>query len=236
MRNADELHDALLNLVTIDDLEAGPWSAWLTELVAAARAARISLSSGHELWFAAEKWPIVHAAYPTATPEPLIALPEHLQQEVSASEAWTTLARGRVEHSGPTTAAALADFLELDAGAISAALEALEGQGLVLRGRFTTDAQQQLDRPADEWCDRRLLARIHRLTLAGLRRQIRPVEPRSFLHFLAGHHHLLDGSRWGGPVGAREAIAQLQVSSCRPGLGSSGCWGSRGRVRSGLAR
>ncbi len=210
VRNADELHDALLNLVTIDGLEAGSWSHWLAELVAAGRAARIALSSGRELWFAAEKWPIVHAAYPAAAPEPPIALPEHLQQEVSASEAWTALARGRVEHSGPTTAAALADFLELDVGAVGAALEALEGQGLVLRGRFTTDAQQQLDRPADEWCDRRLLARIHRLTLAGLRRQIQPVEPRDFLHFLAGHHHLLDGSRWSGPVGAREAIAQLQ--------------------------
>ena len=210
VRSADELHDALLNLVAIDDLEASPWSAWLAALVTAGRAARISLSSGRELWFAAEKWPIVHAAHPAAQPQPPIALPEHLQQEVSASEAWTALARGRVEHSGPTTAAALADFLELDAGAISAALEALEGQGLVLRGRFTTDAQQQLDRPSDEWCDRRLLARIHRLTLAGLRRQIQPVEPRDFLHFLAGHHHLLDGSRCGGPVGAREAIAQLQ--------------------------
>ncbi len=210
VRSADELHDALLNLVTIDSLEAGPWSAWLAELVAAGRAARIVLANGRELWFAAEKWPIVHAAYSAAAPEPPIALPEHLHQKVSASEAWTALARGRVEHAGPTTAAALANFLEIDAGAVSAALEALEGQGLVLRGRFTFGAQEQLDRPADEWCDRRLLARIHRLTLAGLRRQIQPVEPREFLHFLAGHHHLLDGSRWAGPVGAREAIAQLQ--------------------------
>jgi ATP-dependent Lhr-like helicase len=82
----------------------------------------------------------------------------------------------------------------------------------VLRGNFSGRAQDAADNTSSttEWCDRRLLARIHRLTISGLRQQIQPVEPRAFLHFLARHHHLVPENRWGGAVGVREAIAQLQ--------------------------
>ncbi len=125
------------------------------------------------------------------------------------------LVRGRIEHVGPTTARELADFLGLSEPLVTASLEALEGQGAVLRGNFFAGDAADAAGPtppqqAVGWCDRRLLARIHRLTLAGLRQQIQPVEPRAFLHFLTRYHHLSPEDRWGGPVGVREAVAQLQ--------------------------
>ncbi|HEV3022417.1 MAG TPA: DEAD/DEAH box helicase, partial [Pirellulales bacterium] len=214
VRSADELHDALLNLMAIGVLEAAPWSRWMDDLVAAGRAARVLRAGQPELWIALENWPVVHAAFPDARLEPALTLPEHLQRDVTSAEASVALVRGRIEHSGPTTAAEIGTFLGLTEGVTLAALEALEGHGAVLRGQFTDPLYDNGDAAngsaTSQWCDRRLLARIHRLTLQGLRRRIQPVEPRDFLRFLARRHHLAPKSHWGGPVGVREAIAQLQ--------------------------
>jgi ATP-dependent Lhr-like helicase len=209
VRSADELHDALLNLVTIDVLEAAAWQPWLDELIAAGRATRVVRPQGRVLWIAAENWPIIQSAFNDAQADPPVSLPERLLRQVERAEAWMALVRGRVEHSGPITAAQIGDFLNLDESFVTASLEALEGQGVVLRGSFT-EAVQNGAATGGEWCDRRLLARIHRLTLRGLRDQIQPVEPRAFLHFLTRHHHLVPENQWGGAVGVREAIAQLQ--------------------------
>lgn len=208
VRNAEELHDALLNLMAIDALETSAWKPWLDELIAEGRACRVIRSGQSDLWIAAESWPVLKAAFDDAQADPPIKLPERLEREVSRTDAWVALVRGRIEHSGPTTAAEIGQFLALAEDFVTPALEALEGQGLVLRGSF--GASNEDGAPSTQWCDRRLLARIHRLTLQGLREQIQPVEPRAFLHFLARYHHLLPASKWGGAVGVREAIAQLE--------------------------
>jgi ATP-dependent Lhr-like helicase len=248
VRDAEELHDALLNLVAVDAFETSDWSAWMDELIAEGRATRVIRPRERELYAAAENWPIVQAIFPDARCEPAISLPKRLTRDVPRHEALTALVRGRMEHDGPTTAAALGEFFGLDADSVSASLEALEGQGTVLRGHFShrpsplvgeggersepgegapcqsaypltpTLAHERRGRVVEsngtgtttQWCDRRLLARIHRLTIQGLREQVRPVEPADFLRFLTRHHHLLGTSRWGGPVGVREAISQLQ--------------------------
>lgn len=214
VRSADELHDALLSLVSLDQRQVGSWTPWLDELARAGRATRV-LRDGHApLWIAAENWPVVRAAFPHATVEPSLELPPELDRVVTQADAWIALVRGRIEHSGPVTARELAATIGLEESFAAAALEALEGQGTVLRGTFTARSQRNAETDKStaeaEWCDRRLLARIHRLTMHGLRQQIQPVEPRAFLHFLARHHHLLADNRWGGAVGVREAVAQLQ--------------------------
>jgi ATP-dependent Lhr-like helicase len=211
VRSADELHDALTNLVVIDTLEAATWQTWLDKLADDGRATHVQVPGGRDFWTTAENWPVLRAAYPQATATPPVTLPEKLEREVTSADAAVALVRGRVEHAGPTTAAEIAGFLGLDEGLVFASLEAIEGRGAVMRGNFFSDLK-----PADGgeppvgWCDRRLLARIHRLTLTGLRQQIQPVEPRAYLHFLTRFHHLTKGSHWGGAVGLREAIAQLQ--------------------------
>ncbi len=213
VRSSDELHDALISLVAIDLLEAAPWQTWLEQLAAAGRAARVALPEGRVFWIVAENWPILRGAYSQVSAEPAVQLPEKLEREVTSADASVALVRGRIEHSGPTTATEIAAFLGLDESLVFAALEAIEGRGSVLRGNFFSgDAAGDSpgEKPPTGWCDRRLLARIHRLTLSGLRRQIQAVEPRAYLHFLIRHHHLVQENRWGGAVGVREAIAQLQ--------------------------
>ncbi|HEX3726383.1 MAG TPA: DEAD/DEAH box helicase, partial [Pirellulales bacterium] len=222
VRSGEELHDALMNLVAIDETEAANWSQWLDELAATGRATRAARPGGHSLWTAAETWPLVQAVYPDATPEPSVTLPERLRRDVPRHEGLVALVRGRIEHSGPTTAARLGQFLDVDPDSVHAALEALEGQGTVLRGNFTEPTAADGRATAAQWCDRRLLARIHRLTVQGLRRQVRPVEPTEFLSFLARWHHLAPENHWGGAVGVREAIAQLQGFEL-----PAGAWESR---------
>lgn len=209
VRDADELHDALLSLGTIDQMEAHPWMTWMRQLLAAGRAARVERPGLANLWIAAENWPLVSAVFPEATADPTPQLPERLHREIERTDAAVALVRGRIEVAGPTTAAELGEFLGLEESFVSATLEALEGRGSVLRGSFTGGAQNGAE-TGSEWCDRRLLARIHRLTLSGLRAQIQAVEPRAYLHFLARYHHLAADNQWGGAVGVREVIAQLQ--------------------------
>jgi ATP-dependent Lhr-like helicase len=223
VRSADELHDALAGMVLAREHQCSEWSPWFSELVESGRGAVVRVGAGecaeeegqvenlsYGFWIAAECWPIVRAIYPDATVEPAVVLPERLDKAVESADAMVEIVRGQMSYRGPVTAGQLAAELGLGDDAVSAALEALEGRGIVLRGQFTSPVRTApADRP-HEWCDRRLLARIHRLTLDGLRRRIQPVTPEEFIGFLVGHHRLQPDHHWIGQGGVREAIAQLQ--------------------------
>lgn len=222
VRDADELHDALLSLVVVFDDESADWSPWFEQLVVAGRAARVQQHGAQQngssktaelllprsFWIAAERWPLIRAVFPDAQAQPPVVLPDKLDVFWEASQGWVEMVRGRIQHSRPVTAEKLAGQVGLEVSQVSAALEALEGEGAVLRGKFAAPSAGNSDEV--QWCDRRLLARIHRLTLDGLRRRIQPVEPADFLRFLVHHHHLDSYQLWGGPVGVREAVAQLK--------------------------
>jgi ATP-dependent Lhr-like helicase len=126
-----------------------------------------------------------------------------------AARAWTRtdalveLLRGRFTISGPTTAAALAATLAVTEEDVDAALLTLESEGAVLRGVFTPGVG------ALEWCDRRLLARIHRYTLHRLRAEIAPVSAAQFMRFLFSWQHAEPASRLSGIDGLRAVITQL---------------------------
>ncbi len=112
--------------------------------------------------------------------------------------------RGRLEGQGPATKEALAGALGLDRGEIAAALAALEAEGFALRGRFTPGADR------DEWCERRLLARIHRYTIGRLRGEIEPVAARDFLRFLFEWQRVMPEARMEGPDALEAVIGQLE--------------------------
>src|SRR6185436_13415678 len=133
-------------------------------------------------------------------------LPESLRNEVPADDGRKLLVRGRLEISGPTTAKRIAEELGMELTHVEIALEQLELVGVVLRGRFTDESQSE----ATEWCERRLLARIHRLTLDGLRRQVAPVEGIAFMRYLLAHHDISSESRPSGVGGVQRALAQLE--------------------------
>ena len=201
VRNADELHEALMSMIVLDERDAADWHEWFATLVEAGRATKFRIQES-VFWTAAERWPIVRAVYDDITCEPAVSLPEHLNQTCERSDGWVKLVEGRIAHIGPTPAKQLAADLSLEQQFVNSSLEALEGRGTVMRGQFTAQEEQ--------WCDRRLLARIHRLTLEGLRRRIQPVSPEDYMRFLVDWHRLARADRWSGPVAVREIIAQLQ--------------------------
>ena len=158
---------------------------WLEQLVAEKRAGRLTTSP--VFWVAAERLPMVNAVYPDCAVLPVLIPPASALKETWDHEsAVRELVRGRLEVIGPVTADALAEFLHLPREEIDVALIALETEGFVLRGRFHPNPQPgPASSPKEiEWCDRRLLARIHRLTINRLRAEIQPVSLADFQRFL----------------------------------------------------
>jgi ATP-dependent Lhr-like helicase len=117
--------------------------------------------------------------------------------------------RGHLSITGPTTAEAIGARLGVRPSDVEAALARLEMEGPVLRGRFVVGAGD--DAPAGEqWCDRRLLARINRQMLDGLRREIEPVSAADCLRFMFAWQHVKPGSQLHGQPGLARVIAELQ--------------------------
>src|SRR2546428_12383219 len=161
---------------------------------------------------------MLQAVCPDARCEPALTPPER-----ERAQAWTRedavreLVRGRLEAVGPTTAGALAASLGLGVSDVDLGLAALEREGFVLRGRFTPGMTEL------EWCERRLLARIHRYTLDRLRKEIEPVAAADFLRFLFRWPRVADGSRAEGPEGLAAVLDLLDGYE-----GAAGAWGSDG--------
>lgn len=206
VRDADELHDALLTMGALPAAEGVPWQKFFAQLLTARRATTLRSTESPTLWVAAERLSMAMAAFPQATVEPPLDLPAALIKEWQPSDARVAILRGRLQCSGPTTAAAIASDLGMDVSAVEAALVALEGEGNAMRGRFTPSNADTVV----EWCERRLLARIHRQTLDGLRRKIQPVSTTDYLRFLVRHQRVLPDLRWRGQAGVGEALRQLQ--------------------------
>jgi ATP-dependent Lhr-like helicase len=221
--NRDELHDALvwLGFVTPQEAEAAPgWTEWLGELARERRATRLeipvapapSLPSpasgaglGWGLWVAAERLPQFAALWREARLDPPIAAPAgHAERVWAPEEALVEILRGRLEGLGPVSEAALAAPLGLTQDDIVGPLMALQGEGFALRGRFTPGAD------TEEWCERRLLARIHRYTLGRLRAEIEPVAARDFLRFLADWQRVTEKTRMEGPDALAAVLGQLE--------------------------
>ena len=204
--SADELHDALvwLGFLTDDEVQAGSgWRDWLGELTAQKRAARIEVA-GSRLWIAAERLALCRSLWPELMTTPPLSAPPGYDKPCSGDEALVEILRGRLEGLGPVTATALARPLGLQPDEIAAGLAALEAQGFAMRGRFTAGTA------VDEWCERRLLARIHHYTIKRLRAEIEPVAARDFLRFLFKWQRVSPESQVAGPKTLDTVIAQLE--------------------------
>ncbi len=189
VRDSDELHDALLTLITLPPV--AEWQPWFDQLAAANRV--ITIHDGNAvLWAAAERAGMARAA--------------HSGEGDEQQNAVTEMLRGWLESTGPVTAQALAARLSLHRDLVDAALARLEAEGQILRGRFNPNT----DPTETEWCNRRVLARIHRLTIGRLRREIEPVSSADFIRFLTRWQHLAPGSQLHGLDGALQIIRQLQ--------------------------
>ncbi|HEV2037655.1 MAG TPA: hypothetical protein VGQ96_03525, partial [Candidatus Eremiobacteraceae bacterium] len=204
VRDADELHDTLLTLVALPPVPE--WQAFFNELATAQRATQLSSSGAGLLrpfWVAAERLDPVRQIYPDAELQPAIAAVSSDRAADTPEAVMTEIVRGWLESSGPVTSQSLADRFGVSHDLVMSALLALEHEGQVLRGRFTTSGQE-------EWSNRRVLARIHRLTLGRLRREIEPVSTTQHLEFLDRWQHRAPGSQLHGVDGTLQVIKQLQ--------------------------
>jgi ATP-dependent Lhr-like helicase len=129
-------------------------------------------------------------------------------EATTRAAATTTLTQGWLQILGPTTATQLAAITHLPPSTLHQSLLTMELQGLAMRGVFEHPATEE---PHDiEWCERRILQRIHRLTLGTLRKQVEPVTPNIFLRWLFNWHHLAPSTQLTGEEGVLAAIEQLE--------------------------
>jgi len=211
-RDADEMHEALSSLgaITADEASSNDgWARWLGELAAAGRATLLVASAGAQpLWVAAERLPQWLALHQGASFRPSIAaMRDGAVRAADRDEALPELLRARLGALGPVTLAALAAPIGLVVEDVERAMLQLQSEGSVLQGRFGPEACAG---GAVEWCERHLLARIHRATLGKLRREIEPVEPRDFARFLFEWQHVAATSRVSGREALAAVLAQLE--------------------------
>ena len=205
VENPDELHDALLLVGYLTKDEGSPWCDHFDALLAVGRATRIRVDKEHRLWIACERLPLFNAIFADVEAEPLVHVPDReLKITWSQEEALRELARGRLEVLGPVTAGNLASSLSVEEKDIVLALTALETEGFAIRGHFSSSDGKE------EWCDRRLLARIHRYTLDRLRREIEPVSAADYLRFLLAWQHVDEDHRLDGLMGLVAVLEQLE--------------------------
>ncbi|MDP9089904.1 MAG: DEAD/DEAH box helicase [Pseudomonadota bacterium] len=180
----DELHDALLWLTFMTEEESRSNPAWpllIEDLALQNRVSRIALQN-REVWVAAERRALFG----------------------SLDDSLVDIVRGRLAGLGPVTAAQIADSLGVSETQIDGALASVEAQGAVLRGQFTGQSDEE------EWCERGLLARIHRYTVKRLRAEIEPVAARDFLRFLSEWQRVTPAARMQGSDALAAVLAQLE--------------------------
>ena len=215
VRGVEEMHDVLMSLGFVTAAEVAQeadWAPWLDALVAQGRAARWLPAPDRALWLCAERLPQFQALHAGVTSQPPLQAPrEFALASWTAEDALVELLRARLSGLGPVRADALAASLALPAGDVAIALARLERDGYVMQGRYSTAALAAAEDPAAiEWCERHLLARIHRYTVGRLRREIEPVEPRDYLRFLVDWQHLGADAHLSGPDGLAAVLAQLE--------------------------
>jgi ATP-dependent Lhr-like helicase len=210
LRGPDELHDLLLSVVVSPPLAAH--EAWFEELATAGRAMRVSspTHTAGPLWCATERRSWVQALIDDATFAPDVRLQADSEREdPDADEAAAHALRGHLELAGPVTVEQLAERTALPSARVQVGLARLEAEGFAMRGRFDPTLGGG-DGDAEQWCSRRLLARIHAYTQNRLRREIEPVGAQDFVRFLLRWQDAAPEARCHGRAGVLSVIDKLQ--------------------------
>jgi ATP-dependent Lhr-like helicase len=202
IRNEDELHHLLQSLIVMPIHRLSHWGSYFEKLIGSHRATRARLNQ-ETFCVAAEKVKTFLAIFPSATLDhPLVEIENEAPTQDAAI---LEMCRHWMLHLGPTSAQELSDLLTVPTELIDYALLSLETSGLVLRGHFRTDRRATL-----EWCERRLLSRIHRMTVDRLRKEIEPVNAEQFMNWLLKWQHVATGTQLSGEQGLLEIVRQLQ--------------------------
>lgn len=192
VRSSEELHDALYSLgfMTAEEVARNHYEVFLEKLIEQGRACSMSCTTGR-LYLVAERLPCLQSVYPDSTFTPALTLPEVLKaEEWEEDSALREIVRRRLEGLGPVTAQRLAQESGIKLNAIEVALIGLETEGFVFRGSYTPQDEKLTKQLEQEWCERRLLQRIHRYTIESHRQSIKPVSLQSYMRFLFDLHEV----------------------------------------------
>src|ERR1043166_9632150 len=204
-RNADELHDALVELGFLTEAEGASWQEFFAELNNDRRAAVLTTGTAKKLGVAADPLPQLQVISQHAELQPPIVAPESVARvSWGFEEALVEIIRGRLEGLGPVTVNDLVASSGLNQLEIETALLRLEAEGFVIRGKFTPGTTET------EWSARRLLARIHSYTLNRLRQEIEPVASTDFIRFLLAWQKVAPDHQMEGPESVKAIIDQLE--------------------------
>ncbi|MFK9003635.1 Lhr family helicase [Pseudomonas pergaminensis] len=196
----DEMHEALMSLACIASSEVTPqWAQWLQALAKSGRAYQLHTHLHTRLWVAVERLSCVQTIYPGNVP-----LLPGFDEPWTLEEAVTEVLRARLGGFGPLSLIEIAAPLALPVADVTQALARLEQEGYVLRGHFSPGATQE------QWCERHLLARIHRYTVKRLRREIEPVALQDFMRFLFDWQHVSDSTRGQGSAMLPQIVGQFE--------------------------
>jgi ATP-dependent helicase Lhr and Lhr-like helicase len=204
VRDADELHDVLLSLIAARPQQE--WREHFEALAAAGRASAAHVSGDGVLWVASERRAEVRALWGEVPLVPDSPLPPGLApagSEPSAEDAAIAAVQGHLEVSGPVQVEELAARTALSPSQVTIALEALRGRGFAIAGNFEAARGEQ-------WCARRLLARVHAYSRERRRAEVQPVSKERWQAFLATWLHCTAGTGLHGRTGVAEVIEQLQ--------------------------
>jgi len=203
----DEMHEALMSLACISDAEARAnphWLDWLNALADSGRASRLQINAEQSLWLALERLTCLQAIYPQAILLPALEALPGFDEVWDTDEAVLEVIRARLSGFGPLPLSAIAEPLGLPTHQVTQALAHLEREGYVLRGQFSPAAA------VEEWCERHLLARIHRYTVKRLRREIEPVALQDFMRFLFDWQHLTSATQGQGSAVLPSIVSQFE--------------------------
>jgi len=220
LRNADELHDFLQTIIAfpeeITDLpyvtkfNPQDWTNLFNELIKEHRAER-AFVEGNSFWVCAERAEYFKLAYPQAIfPKKLPTLTVPAKTE---EEAILTIVQGWMNYCGPISIDELSQLLHIQPRSIEIALLQLESSGAILRGKYSRRSFASVtpdDNDSWEWCNRRILARIYRLTVITLHKQVEAVPASIFLRWLSHWQHVAPGSQLAGERGLLNVLEQLQ--------------------------
>jgi len=201
IRDHNELHDLLMTLValpiaTIESDHIDHWAAFYERLARDGRARAIDCGAMH-CWIAVERVALVQALWA-----------DDNAAASTIADAVRKCVQGWAQILGPMTAASFARSLALSPALVYQAFVAMEAQGLLMRGSFEnapTVVEFEI-----EWCERRILQRIHKLTIGTRRKQVEPVPPAVFMRWLLKWQHLTLQTQLAGEEGLLEAMSQLE--------------------------
>ena len=215
VRDEHELHDLLLSLVALPVayIEAElahrqnkmqHWGLFFTRLEQNGRARIVQIGEAFA-WMAAERVDDASLLWPQ-TIRRTASNDGQAEDGLPRERATMQLVQGWLQLLGPITAAHLARIVSLHPRSVCQALLTMEMQGLAMRGVFEHPKLPDDEQNEVEWCERRILHRIHRLTVRSLRHRVEPVSATTFMRWLIEWHRIAPDSDEASSVSGEEAV------------------------------